>query len=246
MTHAFHPPCPYQIKSLSLAHMPALLSLQYIVIAALPEDDKDFITFKTEEKFAERMSQFGEMHGVFLSTNKGDQLVAYGGVVFPTAIWPTADLSLEPHHKIPFSPQELAVIQSCAVHPEHRGKSLHKWLIAAKEELCLKKGRPHMMSEVAVANPASLKGFLNQGYKVIFSGIAPEDQCKLLFLHKNAAVSPPPLRGEEKPISIDPVHDFDLLQTFLGSGCHGISMTRGNGPKNYTLNLSAPLYKGLD
>lgn len=229
------------IKTLSASHVPDVLALQNIIFAALPEDGKDFISLKTAQKLEERITTLGKMHGIFASTADGENLIAYGGVVFPTAAWPTADLALEPDRNLPYHHDELAVIQSCAVHPQHRGKGLHKYLIAVKEELCLRNGRPHIMSEVAAANPASLKGFLVQGYKVVFGGIAPNDKCKLLFLHKDASNGHAFSVNGKKTFPIDPVASFDLTREHLDQGSRGLSMQRGNGVKGYVLTLSEPV-----
>jgi len=241
MLNVTTPPKGYTIKMLTPVHLPDLLALQDIIVSALPEDGKDFISVKSAQKLEERMTTLGIMHGAFTQTNGAEKLVAYGGVVFPTASWPTADLALEHGKTVSYHHDELAVIQSCAVHPEHRGKGLHKHLIAAKEEVCLQKGRIHIMSEVAAANPASLKGFLAHGYKVVFAGIAPGDQCPLLFVHKDISNGSARQQHAADSFSIDPVDFFALTKEHLERGCKGIGMHRNGGAKGYVLNLSTPV-----
>lgn len=233
-------PQGYHIKTLTVADLPNVLAMQEVIIASLPENEKNFIIAKSAEKIEARITQLGEMMGVFAETGTSEKLVAYNGVVFPNQAWPVGDMVLQPQ-ALPCAPQQLAVVQSCSVHPEHRGKHLHKLLIAAQEEVCFKQGKTHFMAEVAAMNIASLKGFLDRKYHVVHAGFDPDDGCKLLYTYK-APKSPLALFHNAKIIFVNPMNEFETMQGHLADGYRGMQVSSNRSRHDYTLHLATPVF----
>jgi len=208
----------YTIKPLSFTNLPDIMLLQQHILEALPPAHKNFILPKTPAQFVVRMHNKGQMLGAFV----GHKLIAYGGVAYAEPSWPTADMVLNPE-ALPCAPEELAIIQSSAVHPFFRKQGVHHQLLLAREELCLNHAKTHLMAEVAANNVSSLKSMMATNFIVDQAGIDQKDQCPLLFLHKE-------LNGAAAPLAAHPSLSISLkgahakLMALLSSGYKGKSL----------------------
>ncbi len=229
-------PCTqtYILKQLSPSDLPQIMALQKKVIDHLSPLNKNFIVPKTAEQFHQRMTQWGTMIG---HAAQDGTLVSYGGIVFPTKSWPTADMLIKPQ-TLPCCPTLLSVIQNSVVDPDHRKKGLHGELIATREQLCKTQGRTHAMGEVAAANPASLKGFLKMGYHVTHASIDPDDGCLLLFVHKALDAAPSSLKPLTT-LSLDPVKAFTTAKELFNKGHRGHALSRTDDKNGYVLHFCA-------
>lgn len=223
------------VKVLKPSDVFDVMKLQQTVINDLPQEDQNFIIPKTGKQFLKRMSNVGQMLGVYDESKEGNKLIAYSTLAFPNSAWPVADMVYE-KDDLPCEPSSLAVIQNNVVHPQHRNKSLNTMLIAAQAEVCGQLGREHLMAEIAASNPASLKGFLNLSFKVVNAAIDPEDQCKLLFVHRKVRYVRE-MTMHRSNIYIDPVEDFNAMKSYVTSWFKGVAMERSPDKKSYSLIL---------
>ncbi|HCW54413.1 MAG TPA: GNAT family N-acetyltransferase [Clostridium sp.] len=94
--------------------------------------------------------------------NESNELIAYGMFIKPTLVDNYgSDINLE-KDLLPL----VGHIESTIVHPNYRGNSLQKHLIATIEDLIDRNKFPILCATVHPDNKASLKTFLKLGYKV--------------------------------------------------------------------------------
>ncbi len=227
------------MRLLSESDLPQIMDLQTRTVRTLTSTQKNALVPKSKNQFRKRMSQLGMMLGVFDEESGQEKggLIAYGVLALPCPEWSVADMVL-PKEKLFCASESLAVIQNNVVRLDYRERGINTYLIKARLEVCKAISRPHVMAEVSVHNPASLKGFLKLGFFVDSSGVDPDDGCKLFFVHKNVNVNSS--ISEKNTLAFDPVAEFDEVQELLCKGYKGTSIQRVGKTEKYILNLEKP------
>ncbi|HAX91047.1 MAG TPA: hypothetical protein DCY07_02415 [Rhodospirillaceae bacterium] len=229
-----HAPSLSEILPLSAPHLSDVLHLQKIVVDALEPERKNVMIPKNREQFHVRMTDWGRMCGIFAEHEGRRDLIAYGILAMPNDSWPVADMILSPKN-LPCNPNALGVLQNAVVHPCYRNHGVHPQLVAARIEICFKLNRQHIMSEIAVSNPASLKGLLKLGFNVISADTDPSDGCRLFFVHREAASVQPAC--SESTIWINPEKEYERTSQLLAHGYKGTSIMRSGKTNGYLLAL---------
>lgn len=224
------------MEPLNQENLAAIVKLQATVFDNLRPEQKNFIIPKSMDQFYDRMTSLGKMFGIFNKKESGKKLIAYSTLALPNELWPVADMLIKVSD-LPCKPTSLSVIQNSVVHPHYRDNGIHTKLVAAQLELCAKIGRDNAMAEVAVSNPASLKGFLKMSFSVVCASVDPDDGCQLFFLHRKNLTP----QSQGSTIWINPVKDFAKTKKLLASGLMGTSIKRSNDQGGYYLALQPKL-----
>ena len=120
MTHLNH---SYSIQILNIQHLAQIIDLQDKVHEHLPEDEKDFVLYRTPDYFEGHLSS-NIVIGIFDNSDQHDQ----------SALIAQAVILIDPE-------ENRATIQCILVDPNHRGKGLSHalidhWISIARQEGC--------------------------------------------------------------------------------------------------------------
>ena len=146
------------ISTLKEENLNQVVNLQKEVVNTL--ENKEYF-FKTEN--SEFRGILNNKENICLGCfNESNELIAYGMFIKPTLLDNYGlDINLE-KDLLPL----VGHIESTIVHPNYRGNSLQKHLIAAIEELIDRNKFSILCATVHPDNKASLKTFLKLGYEV--------------------------------------------------------------------------------
>jgi len=215
-------PPGHVLRALSSADLAALHRLHDDVLRALP-DPGLFRLFGGAERFlADHLGARGQSLGVFAQ----DQLVAYGSLTRPAADdldnyavdigWPPARAG------------GVALLSAAMVHPAHRGKGLHRTLIASRIQLARDLGVPELLVRAAPANAVSRRTLLSHGFAVAWLGVQREGSLRHVLWRpiEGPAWTPPP--SGEPALSWAAADDLAEQQRLLREGWIGVCMRAGD------------------
>ncbi|MCR8634223.1 GNAT family N-acetyltransferase [Paenibacillus radicis (ex Xue et al. 2023)] len=155
--------------------LPKVLDLLDFVYWRL--EHKDWF-FKDDEDFLSRHFEArGRIFGIF----NEDRLTAYAVLSFPGSdhdnIAQHYDISQEEYH-------EVAMLDSCIVHPDYRGRSF-QYHLSLQRELCAKEsGYTHLLSTAHPDNAASVNNLSKIGMKIYRTGIKKDNKIRH-FMYKS-------------------------------------------------------------
>lgn len=151
------PPPQYEMRLLTMADVPALLSLRNCVVADLPKSD-DFGPWQ-DEFAVDHIEDKGCTFGLFT----GAALAAYAAIGLPRP----GDENLGEALGLPQqSLSYVANIASCMVLPAHRKKGLHGLLTQARINYGLNFGKRHFVAAIAPRNRGSWSSIARFGLHV--------------------------------------------------------------------------------
>lgn len=170
---------PLDLRVLQPTDHAAVSRLRREVLASLgdadwycPEDDEDaFIAAHLTPSTSPAAARSGETIGYF----KGAELVAYAMVGYPGV--PASDahafdgVALPSARVVRAVPrQRVALLASCMVKPEFRGRALQRRLLAARFALAQTAGKELCLAMVSLRNDASRQNLMREGLKVLWVG----------------------------------------------------------------------------
>ncbi len=181
----FPDPAGYHHEILTLGHLGDVVALHRTVIDALPPEQKDFFLQKGENELRPMLATTEKEAGKIVGIFQQGRLVACATVALPTPrrIWndlvcpqflATQSLAI----------WEVAILQSAAVHPAHRGHRLQQALVYARQDVAHQKGRAAVVAEIAVSNVGSRKNYEHTGFSIWGEGVDPADGCELVYYGK--------------------------------------------------------------
>ncbi len=196
----------------------AFLGLQQTVLDTLEPKDRGFFLPKTERDLTRYLAGAGLIIGVF----SGGELIAQSVLSLPLTPDSEAELRiLRPG----LDPRAIGVFKSSMVHPRYRGFQLQRAMLQTRITFLKWAGRNHALSEIAVRNTASLKGFLESNFKVVAIREDPSDGTPLYYVHL-------PLGRERyderlESISCHRVNDLAFQRELLERSFIGVNLNDG-------------------
>ncbi len=195
--------------------IPDVFNLQNYCIDQLAPENRSFVLPKTFDRLTTYATSLGRIVGAFYQQT----LIASAIVVFPESKADSQEMRiLSPY----FRSREAAVLKAAYVHPAYRGFAVHKTLLSFRINLARRAERRHIITEIAVRNTASVKGYLELGSKVKAIRYDPDDGTPLYYLYM-------PLRRSGFKDSLEfltchPVHDLTFQEDLIRQGFLGIKM----------------------
>lgn len=188
-----------------------------------PEDDEDaFVSAHLTPPSSPASARSGETIGYF----NGAELVAYAMVGYPGV--PAADahafdgVALPNAHAVrPVPRQRVALLASCMVKPEFRGRALQRRLLAARFALAQTAGKELCLAMVSLRNDASRQNLMREGLKVWWVGHWHGLQRQVLGIDLVHATQFDPA-STQWASSLD----FDHQVALIRQGCWGIAEFR--------------------
>lgn len=202
-------------EPLTLGAWADIMALRQRVLAQLPLADL-YVREADEAAFVH--AHLGA-HGTTLGLRLGGQLVAYAMLG-----WPAADDALVrclPAWARPADGgQACAILASCMVVPEHRGRGLQRQLVQARIALAQAQGRGRCIAMVSPHNHASRHNLMQAGLGLVWAG-----QLAGLQRHVLALATPPGWPNDAglaaAPARCLPALDIAAQQALLAQGMIG-------------------------
>jgi GNAT superfamily N-acetyltransferase len=181
----------------------AVMALRHAVLSSLP--DPDFYVREDDEHMFVRghLDLFGESVGYF----DGDRLVAYLAL--------TTDLvtSGEDIEFAACAPTFTDVVFAAAmVHPEYRGRSLHRAGIRQHIAIAQALGARRGMAQISARNHRSLRSYFSEGFRCTRAVDYPDGRRRLLLERDLVDASPAALIDD---VALVDLNDFDAVRREL-------------------------------
>lgn len=200
----------------------AILTLQEICLAALP-DDQDLVIPKTKEAFEGILtSPESEMVGIW----SNGELVSQAIMLFPNIDEGHQETLclLEGQHDI----QDLTTLGGVLVSPDHQGQGLMKTLVNSWKSYAYQQGRSVATAMIADHNVASMAGFLANGLTIVDVAVDPFDDA-VVYLAKGGleqSASPSFRTAVESNLVVCPKWGVEDRKALFEEGHSGISLVR--------------------
>ena len=211
-------PAGHVLRALSAADLPALHQLHAEVLRALP-DPALFRLFGGPEQFlVDHLGARGESLGVFAR----ERLVGYGSLTRPRAEDVdnyAGDLGWTSERA-----GRVALLSAAMVHPSHRGRGLHRALIAARLRLASERGVPELLVRAAPANAVSRRTLLAHGFAVVWLGVQREGSLRHVFWRPIAAPAWTAPGSSQAALAWAAADDLAEQQRLLQEGRMGVRM----------------------
>ena len=185
----------FNTQSLSLNTVPHFMALQANVLDSLAEDEKDFITPRSEIAIAKHL----QLHMPMLGIYQGDALAAAVVVSYPDV---TQKYDADNPMIKGLSLSQVAVIEGLYVHSDFRRHGLGAQLVFEASQVAVQANRTHLSAEIAVENIASYKTFLKHGFQKVAEFICPDDGCHVMSVQACAQTSYQTLGHKQKQAAL--------------------------------------------
>lgn len=198
-------------RRLDLNDYDAVMELRQAVLSSLA--DPDFYVREDDEHMFVRghLDLFGESVGYF----EGGRLIAYLAL--------TTDL-VSSTEDVEFAACEPTchdvVFAAAMVHPDHRGRSLHRAGIRRHVAVAQEFGARRGMAQISARNHRSLRSYLSEGFRVTRAVEYPDGRRRLLLERDLLSCGRAELIDDVALVDLDEFHDIrrELVGDRVGHG----------------------------
>ncbi len=228
-------------RMLTLDDFEAAYKLQSDCLAQLAPENKSFVVPKRPHELRSYLTNDPDQsRGLMLGAFSNGALIASGILALPERTEDEVELGLL-GATCPAS--RMAVLKGAYVHPDHRRHHLHRALIHIRISAALIREREHIITEIAIANTPSLKGYFEANFKMIAIRYDRTDQTPLYYLY--APLQRPRFRDDFECVTCDDRDDISFQEALLQKGFLGSSMAPGGAIVYQRALNSAEVLGGL-
>ncbi|NCC03311.1 MAG: hypothetical protein EOM37_04595 [Proteobacteria bacterium] len=216
---------------LTLSDIPEILNLQQKTYDSLLPKKKQDMILKSPEQLAKLINTHGFMIGT-KQNMKDHNLIAYSAAKLVLEKDDLTEMRISSIFGDKKTSDKCCILQTDVTNAAFQNKGIHKTMTAQRVLIGQQLGKSHFLSEVAVDNPASIKGFTSQGFHVIAAHPSPIDECKVLIFYNNTNKEPIWDHLPHMWVSLSAVEHFASLphliqQGFKSSGIEKCGNTQG-------------------
>lgn len=202
------------IRRLDVSDLGILMDFRNFIFEGLSNPDW-VLPEENERRWAiERLAYPHHSLGVF---DRKSNLIAYANIFFPKNQLPPD------FKKLINLPEEdignLAVIDSCMVHPDYRNRSLQKYLIDRRLELARDIGKSQGIALTSLKNHASRHNLLSRGFHIVAIGQTEPKRYRQVLMRYLSK----PIQIEDGSERIALSVDINAQELLLVQGYLGIS-----------------------
>lgn len=179
----------YKIKSLTLADLPDIMTLQNEIWELLEQENHTgYILNRSSDEYHKMLSKETTL---ILGMYDGDKLIAQSIVDLPKS-GEKRDLD---EFMSTVSNDKIAIYKAVFVTPSHRGQGLMQQMLIAREKIALKRGRTIAISQIAQGNKYSWGNAQKHGMEIALAANDPYDNEPVYYMLKYL---PTPQNAPEK------------------------------------------------
>ncbi len=210
-------------RMLTLEDFEAAFALQEVCLAQLAPENKSFVVPKTPEELRSYLTHDpARARGLMVGAFSHGALIASSILALPQRAADETEIGLL---GVTCPASRVGVLKGAYVHPAHRRHHLHRALIHIRISAALIRDRQHLLTEIAIANTPSLKGYFEANFKMIAIRFDRTDNTPLYYLY--TPLQRPRFRDDFECVTCDDRDDLAFQEALLYKGFLGSSMAPG-------------------